>query len=358
MVELKVAVVGAGSISREFSLEFFGPGTNSRVVAIVDLELKRAELLARDVAALQNGGKVSGRGYRQTVKGGVADASLPTTSTSLEEVLVLCDAVYIGSTPASHAELVCLALQAGKHVLIEKPLAATMQDADAIVLAAERATSQGLHVGMDIGMRWNAAIHRMRCGVDSGELGTIRSGRLTLLFEHWPREWQMQPWCAKRAEGGALKEVGTHFVFGLLEVLGERAVQRVRAEVVYPDGPEGEAAEQSIHGELELRTGGVLALDMRCGVPQHELPDGEDVYELELIGDNCSMVLYDFTSLRCGHKVLVSNAEYGRHQCVEALVSHAVDGQIGDNTVTAAQGRATQAILDAIIHSNGKWQLV
>ena len=74
-------------------------------------------------------------------------------------------------------------------------------------------------------------------------LGPLSSGRLALHFRQWPREWQKQPWCANRAEGGPLREVGTHFFFGLMELLGHGCVSRVRCTVIYKDGVDGVAAE-------------------------------------------------------------------------------------------------------------------
>lgn len=130
-------------------------------------------------------------------------------ASSLGPVISLCDAVYIGTTPGAHAPLVLEALKAGKHVLLEKPLAATPQDANAIVEAAEAA--EGLHIGMDIGMRWNPALHELRrLTMIEQAIGKLKSARLSMHYTMWPREWQLQPWCAARAEGGPLREVGTH----------------------------------------------------------------------------------------------------------------------------------------------------
>ena len=69
---LRVAVVGAGSIGREFALEHFGRTTQTRVVAICDLDLKAAAALASDVSALYSGGRLGGSKYREIVSGGGA----------------------------------------------------------------------------------------------------------------------------------------------------------------------------------------------------------------------------------------------------------------------------------------------
>jgi predicted dehydrogenase len=68
------------------------------------------------------------------------------------------------------------------------------------------------------------------------------------------RRWtlQVQPWVANRGEGGALREVGTHFFFGMMELFGERCVDRVIANVEYKDGMEGTGAEVAASGTMRL----------------------------------------------------------------------------------------------------------
>ena len=52
---VRVAVVGAGSVSREFALNHFGPATDTIVSAIVDLDTAKAAVLAADVGSVQAG---------------------------------------------------------------------------------------------------------------------------------------------------------------------------------------------------------------------------------------------------------------------------------------------------------------
>lgn len=79
------------------------------------------------------------------------------------------DIVSICTPPAFHKSLVIAALNAGKTVLCEKPLAATVEDAAAIVAAAETAPGQ-LHVGFC--HRFEPAITAIKHLIDSGALGT------------------------------------------------------------------------------------------------------------------------------------------------------------------------------------------
>ena len=127
---MRVAVVGAGSIGREFSLHHFNEQlTGTSVVSIIDKNLEAAKALALDVGAAKAGGSVvTGQTrYHSTVEAkedaAAADVVHGTDLTS--DILDGCDMVYIGTTPSSHKELVLAALDAGKHVLLEKPLAST-----------------------------------------------------------------------------------------------------------------------------------------------------------------------------------------------------------------------------------------
>lgn len=173
-----------------------------QVAAVVDLNLERAQDLAADVGAMQAGVKVTTKGRlyqsRPTTSGGTPVQS----ATLLADVLDHVDAVYIGTTPTSHKVLVLQALAAGKHVLLEKPVAASAEDAVAIVTAAEEA---GPALVVNIGMRYNDALKELRrAAVEEKQLGSVTGGELRLHFKQWPRSWQTQPWCANRLEGESL----------------------------------------------------------------------------------------------------------------------------------------------------------
>ena len=189
---LRVAVVGAGSIGREFALHHFGPSTNTVVSSVVDLDSELASKLAADVGSVQSGASVVGESKYQATAS-TSQGQPVATSTSLDAtVLGECDVVYVGTPPSSHCAVVALALGAGKHVLLEKPLAASGADADAIVAAGEAAAANGVCLGMNIGMRWNAALWEMRrLAVEEEALGPLQSGHLFLHFVRWPRSWQV-----------------------------------------------------------------------------------------------------------------------------------------------------------------------
>jgi predicted dehydrogenase len=122
-------------------------------------------------------------------------------STNLDEVLHLVDAVYVCTPPSSHALITVQALLAQKHVLLEKPLAISVDDCNTIVRAAETSYHNNkLIVNVNIGMRFNNALKEMKKRIFEPQFGTINSISLRLLFMTWPRVWQNQPWVAQRAE--------------------------------------------------------------------------------------------------------------------------------------------------------------
>jgi predicted dehydrogenase len=98
----------------------------------------------------------------------------------LEDALPHVDAVVIATPPGSHAPLALKAIAAGKHVLIEKPMATTTDEARAIIDAAATA---GVVLMPGHTFEHNAAVHKLRDLVHGGHLGRLfylDSARLNL----------------------------------------------------------------------------------------------------------------------------------------------------------------------------------
>ncbi|MEM1212986.1 MAG: Gfo/Idh/MocA family oxidoreductase [Planctomycetota bacterium] len=115
--------------------------------------------------------------------------------------------VHVATTPATHAELVCRALDAGKHVLVEKPVATVAADAERMIAAAER---NGRVLGVNQMMRHGPLFEPVRELCASGRLGaflhavvTNRAGSGGLRDGHW--FWD------KQQSGGIFIEHAVHF---------------------------------------------------------------------------------------------------------------------------------------------------
>lgn len=92
------------------------------------------------------------------------------TARSLDEVLDQIDAVVVATPPGRHAEVARQALRAGRHTLVEKPLATSVEDAQALVHIA---ASHGAHLMVGHTFEYNAAVWKLKEIIDSGELGRI-----------------------------------------------------------------------------------------------------------------------------------------------------------------------------------------
>jgi UDP-N-acetyl-2-amino-2-deoxyglucuronate dehydrogenase len=94
-------------------------------------------------------------------------------STSLEDVLThpQVDAVIISTPHHLHASLGIQAAEAGKHVIVEKPMATTLADADALIAACKRAGV--LCSSKECGVRYQPATMKAKALIEQGAIGTV-----------------------------------------------------------------------------------------------------------------------------------------------------------------------------------------
>lgn len=88
----------------------------------------------------------------------------------LDDVLDRVDAVVVATPPTAHATVALQALRQGRHVLVEKPLATTVEDAQEMV---DSAAAAGVHLMAGHTFEYNAAVWKLKEIIDSGELGRI-----------------------------------------------------------------------------------------------------------------------------------------------------------------------------------------
>lgn len=117
-----------------------------------------------------------------------------------------------------HADLSIAALQAGKHVVCEKPMATSLADADRMIAAA--AQSPGLLTVFQ-NRRYSPDFVKVREILASGVLGRIVQIRITA--SGFSRRWDWQT--LQRFGGGSLNNTGPHFLDQALQLLGEARPQ-------------------------------------------------------------------------------------------------------------------------------------
>ena len=124
------------------------------------------------------------------------------------------DLVDVCTPGDSHAEVAIAALEAGKHVLCEKPLANTLAEAEAMTAAAQAAAVHGVRAMTGFNYRRVPAVVLARQLVAGGRIGPIRHVRASYL-QDWlvdpafPLTWRLQ---RDRAGSGALGDLGAHIV--------------------------------------------------------------------------------------------------------------------------------------------------
>ncbi|MER6529491.1 Gfo/Idh/MocA family oxidoreductase [Streptomyces sp. NPDC001508] len=134
------------------------------------------------------------------------------------------DLVDICTPGDSHAEIALAALAAGKHVLCEKPLANTVEEATAMTRAAEQAKARGQVAMVGFNYRRLPATALARRMVADGRIGTLRHVRVSYL-QDWlvdpafPLTWRLRK---EHAGSGSLGDLGAHIVDLAQYLAGER----------------------------------------------------------------------------------------------------------------------------------------
>ncbi|GAA4306574.1 Gfo/Idh/MocA family oxidoreductase [Klenkia terrae] len=147
------------------------------------------------------------------------------TATDWRAVLARHDVepVDICTPGDTHAEIAIAALEAGKHVLCEKPLANSVAEAEAMTAAADRAAAHGVRAMVGFTYRRVPAIALARQLVAEGRIGQVRHVRAAYL-QDWiadpeaPMSWRLE---ADKAGSGALGDIGAHVVDLTQHITGE-----------------------------------------------------------------------------------------------------------------------------------------
>ena len=124
------------------------------------------------------------------------------------------DIVDIVTPGDSHAEIAIAALEADKHVLCEKPLANTVEEAEAMAEAASRAAARGVRSMVGFTYRRVPAVTFLRDLIAQGDVGKIAHVRAAyrqdwLVDPEMPLAWRLQK---EHAGSGALGDIGAHII--------------------------------------------------------------------------------------------------------------------------------------------------
>jgi predicted dehydrogenase len=215
------------------------------------------------------------------------------------------DAVYVSVPPTLHFEVVSRCLENGKHVLCEKPLANSVEEAKKL---SELAKHSKLIHAMHFSLHYMGAIPRIYQLIQEGYIGKLRRIEIMLRFPSWPRPWQQVQWVGTKLQGGMVMEVSIHLLHAIQSIYGR--FKHVETELEFPENPE--LCEQGVMGRMILQDGTPVFLN---GLSQ--IAGKEEVISLTFFGSEGTLSMRDWDQLvggRLGEEI--SEIEGVKHKSI------------------------------------------
>lgn len=223
---MNVGIIGAGGMGRAHAMQLQRI-EGVRVTAVCDLNEERANALARELGAK------AFTDHRDLLSADV-------------------DAVWICTPDFAHREPVINAAVAGKHIFCEKPIANTIEEADAMVEAVK---SAGVINMIGYVLRFNPTFSEVRERFAGGELGGLVTAWIRRFMPWTPRDWYGDP----RFSGGIAVDFSTHdvdwlmwiggkvkYVYGRTAAVGTQVDNNVWAILTFADGGTGVVGDSFI----------------------------------------------------------------------------------------------------------------
>lgn len=258
---VKFAVIGCGSIGKRH-VAVLDAEPDAEVVGLCDVD----ESKARDLAELY-GGIQTWSDYRK--------------------MLQECDAdvVTIATPHALHAEMTIQTAETGKHILVEKPMALSVEDSQSMIDAAEEHAVRLFVVKQN---RYNVPVRLTREVIDSGKLGKIFMVQCNVFWNRRQEYYDSSEWRGKiESEGGALQTQVSHFIDLLVWWFG--------------DIVDAKTLTDTLNHNIEIEDVGVSALRFESGVVG-SLNWTTCVYNQNLEGS--ILIIAEFGTIKIGGKYL------------------------------------------------------
>jgi len=202
MNELKFALLGCGRISRKH-VDAIGKAEHAKLVAACDSDRDRAAAVAKKL-----------------------DIPFFTDVDDMLRSVPEIDVVNILTPTGHHAQHTVRVASYGKHVVVEKPMALRLEDADEMILACDRA---GVRLFVVKQNRYNLPVQRLRRVLEAGRFGKLVMGTVRVRWcrrqdyydqDAWRGTWEL--------DGGVLANQASHHVDLLMWMMGD--VQSVYAK--------------------------------------------------------------------------------------------------------------------------------
>lgn len=236
---LHIGIIGLGAIGQRL-IHQFKEHPEVSIAAVCDL----SEALAKETAEKLEDVQVY-TDYKQLISDGKVEL------------------VYVAVPPKFHHAIVMDVLQAKKHVLCEKPLANSLEEAEEMAKAAQEA---GVVHAMNFPLNYGEAATKFAALIDGGYVGKLRRLQLTMNFPEWPRAWQRNDWVGEREQGGFVLEVGVHFIQQTVKLFGDMI--NIQSRMEFPENPI--SCETGIIATAELADGTPVLIEGISQVAGHE----------------------------------------------------------------------------------------
>lgn len=268
MERTKVGLVGCGNISPVY-LKTEKMFRNIEIIACSDIIMERAKARAQEF-------------------------SIPKACT-VEELMADPDIeIVLNLTPPnSHGVIAFKALEAGKHVYNEKPLAVTRQDGKKILQLAKE---KGLRVGSAPDTFLGGGLQTSRKLIDDGWIGKP-IGATAFMMSHGPEGWHPDPEFFYKRGGGPMLDMGPYYLTALVTLLGP--VRRVTGltRITFPERTITSQPKYGMKVEVEVPTYAVGIVDFASGAVGTIITSfdvwGSQLPRMEIYGTEGSLSLPD-----------------------------------------------------------------
>lgn len=255
MKKLRWGVIGAGGIADRRTIPGMMLAQNAELIAVMEINAEFAEQLR--------------------VKWNVKHAYTSTDALLADPEI---DAVYIASPVVLHAEQAMAAADAGKHILLEKPLAMTAEEGWKVI---EYCNSKNIKIAAGFMMRFGSHVQTMKKTIADGKIGNVVSGysQFTCWYPEMPGNWRQTK---KHSGGGALMDMGVHCI-DLMQYITGSKVAEVAA---FHDN-------LTFHYEVEDSSMVMLRLENGCQCvvqSNFNIPDNASMWRVEFFGDQGRLV--------------------------------------------------------------------
>ena len=252
MKKLRVGIIGCGGIANQKHMPALKENSDlCEMVYFCDLIPERAEKAAKEYGA-EGAGRCTD--YHELL----ADKSI--------------DVVHVLTPNVSHAEITVSAFEAGKHVMCEKPMAATTADAE-MMMAAWKKSGCKFTIGYQ--NRFRPEVSSLHSSCEQGELGEIYFAKAHAVRRRAVPTWGVFPNKALQG-GGPLIDIGTHALDMTLWMMDNYEPESVTGSVFYklghlpqategnafgPWDPESYEVEDSAFGLIKMKNGATIYLE-------------------------------------------------------------------------------------------------